>query len=380
MFKNMEQRKKILVFHSYLAPYRIDLYNALARDFDVYVLLTAGDAEKKTLGFDLNFVNEQATFKYTYVNKGVYIGRHIISSIFYKVIRDFRPDYVIAHELGLNTFMAIVLKSRYNYKLFVTVDDSYLIAQNYSISRKMLRGIVVKYSDIILTVSQDVRSYLDKKYTTKKSASAKFLYFPIIQDELLLERKFQKGKERSDDLLKIHRLEGKKIILFVGRLEDVKSPDLLLKAYSEISNETNQLVFVGEGSLSAHLKQWVKKHELDSRVIFTGRLTGDDLYAWYTIANIFVLPSRFEPFGAVVNEALVAGCFVIVSDSAGASSLIDDTNGLVFKTNDRVQLTAYLQKALDESNDLSKHDRVNKMNVSFKEMYNELIENLNHEN
>src|SRR6478735_3999622 len=108
MFNNMEKRKKILVFHSYLAPYRIDLYNTLAKDFEVHVLLTASDAEKETLGFNLNHVNEQAIFTYKYVNNGAYIGRHLISTVFYKAIRDIRPDFVIAHELGFNTLMSII--------------------------------------------------------------------------------------------------------------------------------------------------------------------------------------------------------------------------------------------------------------------------------
>ena len=98
-------------------------------------------------------------------------------------------------------------------------------------------------------------------------------------------------------------------------------------------------------------------------------MTGKDLYAWYYLADLFVLPSQFEPFGAVVNEALVAGCFVIVSDKVGAASLINSSNGSIFESNNEKQLAEEIGKGLKERR-TKKH--ICRMEHSFNWYFNNL--------
>ena len=111
------QDKKLLIFHPYLATYRIDLYNALSKALKTQVLLTGGKKELAELGFDLQEVNHQAGFSHQYYSKGLYFGRHLISFIYYKVIKKFKPNIIMAHELGINTLFAIVFKSWFKYKI-----------------------------------------------------------------------------------------------------------------------------------------------------------------------------------------------------------------------------------------------------------------------
>lgn len=84
-------------------------------------------------------------------------------------------------------------------------------------------------------------------------------------------------------------------------------------------------------------------------IIFTGRLEGDYLYAWYNIAEIFILPSIKEPFGAVTNEALLGGCFSLISDKAGSNCLIKKgINGYVFNHSDYIEFINILKKSTSE--------------------------------
>jgi len=355
---------KLLIFHPYLAPYRIDLYNSLVRLCEVQVLLTGSLNEKKTLGYDLEFVNRQATFKYKYVHRGWYIGRHLFSTIYYQHIRFFRPDFVMAHELGINTLMAIILKPFFEYKLFVTVDDSPAMILGSGSLRRMLRNLIVKHSDVILTVHPQVNSYFESTY--KKYNHCRFIYFPLLQDEKKLQSKFLLAETDVHQLISKHNLDGEWVVLFVGRLESVKCPDLLLHAFKKLSTSIGRLVFVGDGSLKEALQAWAKSQQLASKVIFTGRLSGAQLYAWYRIADVFVLPSQFEPFGAVVNEALVAGCQVVVSDRVGANCLIESSNGTVFEANNESSLIEALNSIINGLPDLPKNKlRESKMTFSF---------------
>jgi hypothetical protein len=187
--------KKILIFHPYLAPYRIDLYNRLAQFYDLKVILTGSKAEIKTLGFDLDLINQQAHFKFQYFQKGIYLGRHLLSLVYYKQILTFKPNVVIAHELGINTIFTILLKYIFNYKVFLTIDDSPSMINSYGRLRKFLQKTVIKHTDVCLTVHPIVKEILENEYKHKNKSS--FVFFPIIQDDEKLRKKLSESNKES---------------------------------------------------------------------------------------------------------------------------------------------------------------------------------------
>ena len=287
-------------------------------------MLTGGDAEISTLGFNLEQINKLAEFDYCYYQKGIRIGRHLLSSIYWKVIKEFRPDIILAHELGINTLFAILLRPLFNYEIYITIDDSPSMALHYGFKRELLRKWIFRHIHGALVVNPQVKNYLENKY---KSSDCEYLYFPIIQNDVVLENKINSAQEKADEYTKLYKLDAKKIILFVGRLETIKAPDRLIETYESLNDKSSILVIVGKGSLLPHLKQHVKEKGLENKVILTGALSGKELYAWYYLAHRFVLPSTFEPFGAVVNEALVAGCYTIVSIKSDGFGIEHCANG-----------------------------------------------------
>jgi len=369
----MQQKKKLLIFHPYLAPYRIDLYNSLSRKFDINVLLTGSNRELATLGYDLQAVNQQAKFPYRYYSKGFFVGRHLISSVYYKIIKSFKPDTILAHELGINTLIAILLKKMYHYKVYVTIDDSPLMAAAYQGLRKMLRRFVIRHVNGLIVVNPQVRDYLAQKFN---GYSCQYHSLPIIQDERVLEEKLNSALLASKSIDKQYNFRGKKLILFIGRLIHAKAPDLLLKVFAElyIENPDLRLIYIGDGELKKNLMEYTITHHLHDVVYFLGRLNGTDLFAWYNIGQILVLPSRYEPFGAVVNEALATGCMVVTSDSTGASCLIDEKNGIVFKTNDDNSLKNALLQTIAKISPIEDIRVKNSiMNESFSDHVRQLI-------
>lgn len=367
----MKEKSRILIFHPYLAPYRIDLYNKLSQDYDIFVLLTGSHKEILTLGFNLNLINAQAEFKYKYITDGIRIGRHLVSSVFIKTIHEFKPDIIFTHELGLNTLFAIWAKThQYNYKIYTTIDDSPAMARSYGREREFLRQYVAKRINGFIVVNPEVKDYLEGKY---KTVHNKAIYFPIIQDDVVLSNKINQASEKAISLQEQYRFQQKRIILFVGRLEAIKCPDLLLRTFKDIQSDKDVLVIVGDGNLSNELQNYIQNNNLKN-VIMPGRLSGTDLYAWYYLAHIFVLPSKFEPFGAVVNEALVAGCYTIVSDKVGASALINEQNGTVIDINDNNSFRNTLIRSLKKIKDQKEHKSL--MDKPFTEYYKTIINKL----
>jgi glycosyltransferase involved in cell wall biosynthesis len=112
-------------------------------------------------------------------------------------------------------------------------------------------------------------------------------------------------------------------ILFVGRLNLIKGPDLLLKAFFEITllHRVVHLVFAGpDGGMEAQLKGMVGEVGMRERVHFTGYVGGADKTAAYQGASFIVVPSRQEAMSIVVLEAGICGKAVLMTDQCGFST------------------------------------------------------------
>jgi glycosyltransferase involved in cell wall biosynthesis len=142
-----------------------------------------------------------------------------------------------------------------------------------------------------------------------------------------------------------------RIALYVGRLEDYKGIDVLLAAFSRFAEKEKdaRLVIAGDGSLRGQIETIAANPERG--VVYLGRLSGDDVLRAYLAADLVVLPSLFEPWGLVVNEAMACGLPVIVSDRVGcADDLIrHGETGLVVGAGSETELASAIgQLAQDE--------------------------------
>jgi glycosyltransferase involved in cell wall biosynthesis len=126
-------------------------------------------------------------------------------------------------------------------------------------------------------------------------------------------------------------------LLCVARFAPEKNLELLISAFqqSQLAKKW-QLMVVGGGSLGPTLQHLVRS----SQVVLTDWLSYQQLPELYGNASCFILPSSFEPWGLVVNEAMAAGLPVILSDEVGAlpELLNEGVNGWRFSANDEQSL------------------------------------------
>lgn len=114
------------------------------------------------------------------------------------------------------------------------------------------------------------------------------------------------------------------IILFMGRLNPIKGPDLLLEAFINIQDKLPdfQLVFAGpDGGMLQSLEQRAAEVALTHKVHFVGYLDGIDKIMAYQAATLMVVPSRLEAMSIVALEAAVSGTPVMVTDQCGFGEL-----------------------------------------------------------
>ena len=171
----------------------------------------------------------------------------------------------------------------------------------------------------------------------------------IIQKEERIKGFLDKTDHITKSYLDKYNLEGKNILLFVGRLVKVKNLNTLLNVFSTYltTNKNSVLILVGDGCLKKELTGLVESLKIEDNVIFAGRYENEALYAWYRLADYFILPSISEVFGAVVNESLIAGVPVMCSDVAGAACLINQNNGVIFDPYDEEKMLLMLNDKLN---------------------------------
>jgi len=151
---------------------------------------------------------------------------------------------------------------------------------------------------------------------------------------------------------RIHYREGNApVFLFVGRLSEEKGIGTLIDAFAGLTRRINnpQLRIVGTGPMEGQLRRKVSELGLDKSITFVGSLQDEPLSREYYGAVCMVLPSRSEPWGLVVNEALAHGCPAVVSDSCGCVPELvhDGVSGYSFAAGDSAGLQRMMLKATE---------------------------------
>ena len=371
------KKSKLVVIHPAIAPYRIDFFNSINNCFDTSFYFEFGDAIEQS--FNQDMMKQRLSFIPKYLKPGFKGIKNLRLDVF-KILKKEKPDIVCCSEYNILSFIVLACKFLFNWKMkiYTICDDSLDIARQCHGIRKLMRSMLLyMFTGVILA---------DKKaldwYQKNLRHSAKLIYFPIIQNDYVFRQSLEQALPLSRENNTVYALEDKTVLLYVGRLVEVKNVFFLLDVYKEIRNKHNDtiLVIVGEGSLKDNLINYAKEQNLSDHIIFTGKQEGQTLMSWYNIGDIFILPSTFEPFGTVVNEALLSGCYTFCSVAAGASSLINEPdNGLLFNPEDTQDLVFKINDFLHKS---TTHNRLaikqNLMSVSYDEQFDLFLSSLNY--
>jgi len=374
-------KKKLLIFHPALAPYRIDLFNGLNEEFDadIYFFRTNLISQK----FDTNALNEQLNFKPKFLTTGFELfhkGRMIRFGYLKKVILH-KPDIILCSEYNLGTFLTALFAKWYFPKseVYTVCDDSVDVAKNSSFSRKTGRYLCMKVLDGLVLGNDFAEKWYNNKFPKMKT-----IVSPIIQKEERVISILNGAQHISSKYIHQYNLKDKNILLFVGRLVKVKNLVFLMEVFSRyVANNKNVvLVLIGDGDKKDELIDQVRMLNIQDNVLFGGRFENEELYAWYRIADYFILPSISETFGAVVNESLIAGVPVICSNLAGASSLINGKNGVIFNPYNKDELLSIFNNVLNRKRSKTNTSSLNNslMPYTFEQRLKDLILFLKHEN
>jgi len=182
-----------------------------------------------------------------------------------------------------------------------------------------------------------------------------------------------------------------RIVLFVGRLVYQKGVSFLIESCKYLPKDVIVLI-VGDGPELERLKKLAKARGLEERVHFLGKVSHEELPAYYASCDVFVLPSvsRLEAFGLVIVEAMASGKPVVVSDIPGVNEVVEEgKDGLLCKPMDAEDLAKKIKMLLEDrelarkmgengrKKVLEKYDW-KKVAMSVEKVYSEVLERARH--
>lgn len=131
--------------------------------------------------------------------------------------------------------------------------------------------------------------------------------------------------ETNDRIFQIKK-DGKRIVLFAGRITLQKGPEYFLQVAKRVLEYDQNVLFVmaGSGDMEYKIMDDAAVMGISDKVLFTGFLRGDELAHVYKMADIFVMPSVSEPFGIAALESMVHGTPVIISKQSGVSEIVQN--------------------------------------------------------
>lgn len=237
-----------------------------------------------------------------------------------------------------------------------------------------------------------IYSHIDKAFYVGTANKAYFKKYGLKESQLVFaphaidNTRFAENRlVEASNFRKVLNIQKTDIlILFAGKLEPKKNPEILLNAFDQLDQENVHLVFVGNGALEDQLKAKSEALKNSALVHFLPFQNQKIMPVIYQSCNLFCLPSigPGETWGLAVNEAMAAGKAVLVSDKVGCAAdlVISGKNGYLFKSGDQADLLSNLKLACTNSSHLASLGLNSKEiinNWSFDVQVNAMVKELN---
>jgi glycosyltransferase involved in cell wall biosynthesis len=241
-----------------------------------------------------------------------------------KIQREFNFDIIDAHYVYPDGFAALLLGNYFKKPVVVSARGSDVnLYQTMPLIRRLLQYVLSK-ADKVVAVSQALKRAMIQLGTPQEKIS----YIPNGVD---CEKFYPIPKEQARWAL---GLPNGRMILSVGNLTSNKGFDLLIRSFGNLVARPVysdlQLTIVGDGLIHEDLEKLISNLKLRHRVLLVGAIPHEQLYLWYSAADLFCLASHREGWPNVILEALACGTPVVATSVGGVSEVIrSDKVGLL---------------------------------------------------
>lgn len=339
---------KIAIIHNIVTPYRLELFEKLSKhkyidELNVFYCLERYNDRNWNLKYDAEY-QYKILPGYTFTFPIIKLPCSINPSIFNEIRNNNYDAIIVCGFTDMTTQLAYISCKINHVPIILWSELSGIYLFKYHALYNPIIRFFAKNSDALL-----VPGTQSKKYHEKMGASSdKIFISPNTNNEQRYIDKIKRYKENSSLVYKELSITTTKNIIFVGRFIKRKSVEYLIKSFINVKAEIDDLglILVGDGPEKKNLQALCK----DSRVkdvYFTGFVSEEEKIKYYSISNLFVLPSLWDIHPLVLPEAMA--CSLPIISTKGVASacdiVIDGENGYIINTKDVEQLSSAIRKS-----------------------------------
>ncbi len=259
-----------------------------------------------------------------------------------RAVRDFRPDVLHVQCFGPNGVYASLLSRLVRVPLVISLQGETIMDDHDAFDVSTTLRTALR-----LGLRQAARVTGCSQFTLD-DAIARFGLAPG-RGEVIFNGVAIADQPAEGDTSDVRTAIEGRYVLALGRVVSKKGFDLLMRAFAPLSSRYPDVTLAigGSGREEAALHRLGVELGLGDRVRFLGRLSRTEVAATMAKAEIFVMPSRLEPFGIVVLEGWRAGRATIATSRGGPPEFVDDgKTGLIADPFDTAALSAAIERVL----------------------------------
>lgn len=342
---------RVLFTTNYPSPYRVNFFNELGKFCDLTVLFEQQAKEQVHRDPDW-FISDYHNFKAVFLN-GYKLKKGHFSKVFCpSMLQEIKKNYDFRVICNYNTYSSIFSIFYMKVKhipYWIETDGGFKKNKKSCIEvlkRFLLSGAVGYFSP-----GKFADEYL-AYYGASLNKIYRYSFTSLYKDDII---KSPITEEEKNNIKKALNIPFKRIIISVGQIIHRKGFDILLASVKDIPNDVG--VYIIGGTPSVEYLAKVKELGLSKQVHFISFKKKKELSKFYKMADIFILPTREDIWGLVINEAMAYGLPVITTNKCGAGlELVNSRNGVIVPAGNILALNRAIKNLLG----LSK-DQLNKM-------------------
>jgi glycosyltransferase involved in cell wall biosynthesis len=329
-------KRRLVIITEIISPYRIPLFNALARhpDVDLHVIFL-GETDPNLRQWQV--YKQEIDFSFHVLPSWRRrIGRYnaLLNSGMTKALKGAAPEVILCGGYSyVASWQALRWAGRYHVPFLLWSESNLQDFRRSHAPTEFLKKRFLQRCSGFVVPGRSAFEYMRAHGVNENS----IFIAPNAVDNELYSRAAENALRHEAALRKELDLPGR-YFLFVGRLVRDKGVFELLRAYANLNQGVRQevgLVFVGDGEARSLLEK--EANSISSgRIQFAGFTQREQLGVYYGLADALVLPTYTDTWGMVVNEAMACGLPVVVSRAAGCTADLvrENWNGLLVMPKD----------------------------------------------
>lgn len=331
--------KRVLFLTNFASPYRVHFFDELGKYLDVTVLYSdrVEDIRHRNAQW---FEQGQGGFRPVQLTKLCAVGEENLCLDVIPWLKK-KFDYIIIGGYSSPTaILAMVWLRLHRIPFYMEVDGG-LIRQEGKL-KYFVKKTLVGLADRWLSTGTYTTKYLTH-YGAKEERIAHYPFSSLYEKDILKEPVSRQEKRQLREALGVGE---ENMVLAIGQFIHRKGFDVLMEAAAELDRNTG--VYIVGGEATEEYRQLREKLGAEN-VHFLGFQKKDVLAQYYKAADLFVLPTREDIWGLVINEALAYGLPTITTDRcvAGLELIRDGVNGYVVPVENAVALADKIRRVLE---------------------------------